>query len=687
MRLTSLAVRNLRRFTDERWDLRAPDGSPAAVIGVVGPNESGKSTLLDGILLALFEQADWTKKEIAALSRWGCRERPAVELEFEHGGDTYRLLQDYEARKSELVNLNSGERLTSPRRVRERLGEMLGAPSREFFRATAAVAQGEIAALAAARGLEAALERAALSGGGMTAAELVERIKDELKEMRKGLERPAKNPGLLKRLEDEVDRLKDELAEQGGKIAEARRLEEEIEADETRLAELERELGEKEKRLDRLETAARLSKELASTRRAAREAHENLKRGEALLGEAQGCEKKAAELHAPGRDALVAALEKARRAEAARAVVAGVLAAAAVVLGIAASRWWLLLLVPAAVLAGAWARRLERARRGPSPEQVLAGVGAASPGELRQRIEEGDRLLGEAREKAAELRGLAGAEGEEALKSLREKAARLDSQAGELASRLEREGNVPAPSEEEELDRKRRELEKELLDLGKEVEKSKEELEKLKQRLAGNRGRLEELERDGVDSGGLLDTDEKLAAAEAALEHARAREKMLEAALELAEEARARLGESVRAEVGREAGRLAGELTLSRYNDLELAPEGGGLSVSVHSEEAGERVPSEALSVGAREQLYLACRVALARGLLGEEAPLFLDDPFVNYDDTRREAALALLRWLAGRGQIVVFSAREDIEAFCDCVVRLGGHRAEPGRGAGDGGG
>ncbi len=72
------------------------------------------------------------------------------------------------------------------------------------------------------------------------------------------------------------------------------------------------------------------------------------------------------------------------------------------------------------------------------------------------------------------------------------------------------------------------------------------------------------------------------------------------------------------------------------------------------------------LSRGAREQLYLAMRLAFAATYLQhadyEAVPIILDDVLVNFDDTRKEATLrAILKDIASdRQQVILFTASED---------------------------
>ena len=64
------------------------------------------------------------------------------------------------------------------------------------------------------------------------------------------------------------------------------------------------------------------------------------------------------------------------------------------------------------------------------------------------------------------------------------------------------------------------------------------------------------------------------------------------------------------------------------------------------------------LSRGTVDQLYLALRLALCDMLLSgdEPCPIVLDDALINFDDTRMGYALDVLREIAQRRQILLFT-------------------------------
>jgi uncharacterized protein YhaN len=108
------------------------------------------------------------------------------------------------------------------------------------------------------------------------------------------------------------------------------------------------------------------------------------------------------------------------------------------------------------------------------------------------------------------------------------------------------------------------------------------------------------------------------------------------------------------------AGAMLAEITGGNYSDLEI---GRDLSIRLAIPGTGAENPEKALSKGATDQVYLALRMALIQTLseTGESIPMLLDDPFANYDDDRLERSIGLLRELAAKNQILIFTCRDDV--------------------------
>jgi len=90
-----------------------------------------------------------------------------------------------------------------------------------------------------------------------------------------------------------------------------------------------------------------------------------------------------------------------------------------------------------------------------------------------------------------------------------------------------------------------------------------------------------------------------------------------------------------------------------------------------------ERIDTAVLSQGARDQVYLAVRLALVDLMSGgDPQPLFLDDPFVHFDPERRERAFALIETFARTHQVVIFTCDPRYRELEARLIELapGGH-------------
>lgn len=143
-------------------------------------------------------------------------------------------------------------------------------------------------------------------------------------------------------------------------------------------------------------------------------------------------------------------------------------------------------------------------------------------------------------------------------------------------------------------------------------------------------------------------------------------EEALNLAMEVLQEADSELQKRFSPRVAREAAAIFRRLTGGRYDEITLARD-----LTAKARMAGDAVGWETdyLSEGARDQLYLALRLAVCRlALPTEEAcPIVLDDAFVTFDRERMETALELLRDMAGERQILLFTCHErEYEYFAD---------------------
>ncbi len=127
----------------------------------------------------------------------------------------------------------------------------------------------------------------------------------------------------------------------------------------------------------------------------------------------------------------------------------------------------------------------------------------------------------------------------------------------------------------------------------------------------------------------------------------------------------------------RRAGEYLEAATAGSYawlgSDL-FAPQGGGDEPALAARRAPEDPERQAqvLSRGTRDQLYLCLRLALADEITGggEPLPLILDDPLVNFDDQRLAGTLAMLARVAERRQVLLLTCHAQQR---DLLAALGG--------------
>ncbi|MHC5054348.1 MAG: AAA family ATPase [Planctomycetota bacterium] len=102
--------------------------------------------------------------------------------------------------------------------------------------------------------------------------------------------------------------------------------------------------------------------------------------------------------------------------------------------------------------------------------------------------------------------------------------------------------------------------------------------------------------------------------------------------------------------------RVLPRLTAGRYGSADLNRK---FEVETVSGTAHESAGVDALSVGAREQVALAMRLAMVEALSGDEPQLVvLDEALLGFDPERMKAACALLAEYAERHQIIIMTAR-----------------------------
>ncbi|MDR0690817.1 MAG: hypothetical protein LBF32_02020, partial [Streptococcaceae bacterium] len=124
-------------------------------------------------------------------------------------------------------------------------------------------------------------------------------------------------------------------------------------------------------------------------------------------------------------------------------------------------------------------------------------------------------------------------------------------------------------------------------------------------------------------------------------------------------------------ELLKEASLLFSDLTLAQYVGIELIE--GNLKLE---DAAGHLFRVADLSTGAKDQLYLAIRMAFLLHRNKHYAPILVDDAWLHYDEKRKNNLLSLFKEVAKKEQVILFSSDKlmhslFLESNCGKVVEL----------------
>ena len=106
------------------------------------------------------------------------------------------------------------------------------------------------------------------------------------------------------------------------------------------------------------------------------------------------------------------------------------------------------------------------------------------------------------------------------------------------------------------------------------------------------------------------------------------------------------------------ASRFFKKITMESFRGLRTDMDDQGRAILIGVRPDGSWVKVEGMSVGTRDQLYLALRLATLEWRLSfrEPMPFVVDDILINFDDDRSAATLKALSELAEKNQVILFT-------------------------------
>ena len=216
MWLITIKLKNFKRFIDFRAEFSQ------GINVVKGPlNEMGKSTLLEGIVAALFYNPKSASKEIEGYVSWGVNKRYETSLEFEHEGNVYLLEKNFDKGTARLVGRNSGEELDIFKEISVKMADLVGTDSDKLFSFTSCIRQDQVSEVSSGKKeISASMEEVVTGGAESTlASQVIQKLDNKIAAVRKGLDRPVKNPGVLANLESIIANLSQRFNEVKSEVA------------------------------------------------------------------------------------------------------------------------------------------------------------------------------------------------------------------------------------------------------------------------------------------------------------------------------------------------------------------------------------------------------------------------------------------------------------------------------------
>jgi len=708
MRLKRIEFKNFKRFVDFQAQF-----SPGVNV-VKGPlNEMGKSTLLEGIIVALFQNPKSTAQELKDYVSWGSNRQFRTSLEFEDKGHRYLLEKDFDKGIVRLIQDDGREELDTFKEISGKMAELLGTKSNDLFLCSCCIRQAEVSEISSGeKEISKSLEEVVTGGKeSVLTSQLIHKLDAKIAETKRGLDKLAKNPGILASLKNELQDISRRYNEVRDEVSK-------VEAQKIELVEVDKQLARVKEEYENANALLEKNKQ----RKEIEASLENLKQKynevDKLLGKINMLSTKSEEAtRALGsivgledeqcvsefrrrlnaiqirRKDIENSLDKLQRevteagekldkrkplkflslkrsvAVAAIISIGGIVGTligplyllSLIILGmafLAASMWARSVLAPKRTEISEWTERIQRMNKtlgelSEDEKKTLAEARCSTIDEYNKKERDFNYWINEQRNLQNQLMGmLAGRTVEEMEEQKRQITMDLAVEQAKLTEDL----TATRLSPEEYI-----------------------ELERKVQSLKAKQDELEDRKRDSVavtktakfDAENQIKLEEELEGLQEALKHEERRVKVYELAREFISQARTEILSSAEEALEKEIQRYLAVFTNGKYKQVKVNKE--ALEFGVYSDEKGDWVKPEELSGGVIDEFYLAFRLALAELIFGnKKPPLILDDPFVNFDSVRLANTLNFFKTLASDYQIIIFTLSDLYDKVADNIIPLG---------------
>jgi len=711
MWLRRLELKNFKRLVDFQAQF-----SPGINV-VKGPlNEMGKSTLLDGIVAALFQNPKSTAKELKDYVSWGSTRQWQTSLEFENNKNKYLLEKDFDKGTVRLIDGNTREELDTFKKISEKMAELLGTNSDRLFLCSSCIRQSQVSEISSGKKeINESLEEIVTGGEeNILASQVIQKLDSKIAETRKGLDKLAKNPGILASLKnklqdtsrrynevhDEVSKVeaqKIELMEVNKQLAQVKEQYENTKAlleknkqrkgIEASLENLKQKYNEVDKQLGKINMLSAKSEEatralgsiigledeqcVSEFRRRLNAIQIRRKDIENSLDKIQGEVTEAGEKLNKRKSLKFLSLKRIV-AIAAIISIGGIVGTligplyllSLIILGmafLAASMWARSVLAPKRTEISEWTERIQRMNKtlgelGEDEKKTLAEARCGTIDEYNKKERDFNYWLNEQRNLKNQLMGmLAGRTVEDIEEQKREIARGLAVEEAKLTEDLK---ETRLSSEE-------------YIELERKVQSLKAKQDELEDRKRDSMAVIKTAKHDVEEQVGLEEERDSL---QEALKHEERKVKVYELAREFISQARTEILSSAEEALEKEIQGYLAVFTNGKYKQVRVNKE--ALEFWIYSDEKEDWAKPDPkygeLSGGVIDEFYLAFRLALVKLIFGDKKPpLILDDPFVNFDSVRLANTLNFFKTLASDYQIIIFTLSDLYDKVADNIIPL----------------
>ncbi len=700
MRVEKLGLKRFGKF--DKFEIRLSKG----INLIKGDNEAGKSTLVEALTCALYDDPKSTKKELKDKTSWGFQKDFEMKLDFEAEGDSYSLEKDFDSGFLKLSKTPSGESWEDKKSIEEIINQKIGIPTKEVFLATACVQQDEISRLdSSVEAIKDKLESLVTGGEEkVKASKIIEHIKEKMGELKKV---GTKNLGIIQKYEKDREELTYELEKVRNQNKKMRESQSELTESSSELEKISKESEVKKELLEKAEAASGLEEKQRELEERFHDLNTRIKQTQNSERVVRKLREEASKYIAVSKEdkdkideleAKLAFLEEkknewVREEEELKSVLMAssnnqtlkILALSALgltllfgflayflkpVLWGGAGFTFILLLVSVFRLLAQkserhfYSQQIEQKRNRlqelerdsyeltTSAKNILSEYNLVSSQVLRENYDHYRDIEREIKNELSRYEGWLGGRNardlESELKDVTRELALWDEKTRDLKPFiLKREELIQLQNEVREMEEKRKNLEIKTIALKKELEMAEcgAELEaSLEERLDYTHKSLMELQK-GLEIYEII---------QGTLEEAR--RKVIDTCVGTLEE---------------ETSKLLQEMTAGKYNQVRFDKE--SFRFEVFSDKLKDWVdPQKFLSRGTLDQIYLACRLALLNLISEDKNPVvIMDDPFVTFDKHRRKNALKLLKSLSKKYQILLLTCHDFYDGYEDQLIEL----------------